>query len=68
MISLSLAQQCLDLVPQPRERLRSIFERERLDLVREGMQPARDGGPGRLQLGANLLKADGQVPATAITR
>ena len=41
--------------PEPGKRLRSIFEPECLDLVREGVQPARDGGAAGLQLGANLL-------------
>src|SRR5437016_4974149 len=67
--AVSLAQQPLDLVPEPGERLRSTFERERLDLVREGMQPARDNGASSLQLGTNLFGAAGHgpVPAVAIS-
>ena len=38
----------LDLVPEPGKRLRSTFERERLDLVSEKMQSPRDGGAASL--------------------
>ena len=43
--SLGFPQQGLDLIPEPRERVRSTFEREAIDLVSEKTQLPRDGGP-----------------------
>src|SRR5437867_12426431 len=59
--SVGFAQQPLDLVPDPRERLGSAFEGERLDLVSEKVQPFRDCRAPSLQLGANLLWVDGHA-------
>src|SRR5206468_6188298 len=55
--SVGFAQQPLDLVPDPRERLGSAFEGERLDFVSEKVQPFRDCRAPSLQLGANLLRS-----------
>src|SRR5439155_15466097 len=56
--SVGFPQQALDLIPEPRERLRSTFEGERLDLVSEKVQPFRDCRAPGLQLGAHLLRPD----------
>src|SRR5881396_3579224 len=60
--SVGFAQQPLDLVPDPRERLGSAFEGERLDLVSEKVQPFRDCRAPSLQLGANLLRSGDHAP------
>src|SRR5207249_7022877 len=63
--SVGFAQQPLDLVPDPRERLGSAFEGERLDLVSEKVQPFRDCRAPSLQLGANLLRSGDHAPVAS---
>src|SRR5882724_10474335 len=60
--SVGFPQQALDLIPEPRERLGSAFEGERLDLVSEKVQPFRDCRAPSLQLGANLLRPGDHAP------